>query len=1471
MALKIAFDPARPSLDDTCPHKRTGIDHWISCAMVLQNKEKNDVLNYLNNVLLVQTWLVGNRLTLADIHVFSVLHNHEYIKLHESDYCNVTRWYKHMQSLPVVSNAISMIAKNCPPLSKPKEKSAAKQTKTRKQEGKFIDLPGAEIGKVVVRSPQYYTETFQGQLIIRFDDTNPAKETVEFEDAILEDLRLLQIKPDRFTHTSDYFEMKKQCDKVRNLRSIIDQEVKVLLNLIRDYKNGTDQDCKSADTEVASIKSKTKPENKEISKAKKISEEMEKQGDKVRNLKSSKADRSVIDQEVNVLLSLKSDYKNTTGQDWKPANSEAASKKEKQNSPKPGKTSEKEVVKNADSQDVVTSKTGTRLGLEAKKEENFSDWYSQVITKSEMIKYCDVLGCHVFRPWSFSIWKMIRKYINKEITELGVKQCLFSMFGTRDALEKEKAHITDFAPEVAWVTKWNEDDLEEPLAVRPTSETIMYPEFAKWLKSDDDLPLKLNQWCNVVEGHTAFATPTEAEEEVLTILDMYARVYEELLAVPVIKGYKTEKEKFAGSDYTTTVEAFISTNGRAIQGATSHHLGQNFSKMFNIQIEADGEKTFVYQNSWGLTTRTIGVMIMVHGDDRGLVLPPNVAPIQVVVIPCGIVASMSKSKKEELQNECTYVLVVVEVIKSENKKDITISWDKTWDKDSNVCLYDRDEEILGEHNNEISRYLARTINPALYDDTCPHKRTEIDHWISCAMVLQNKEKNDLLNYLNNVLLVRTWLVGNGLTLADIHVFSVLHNQEYIKLHESDYCNVTRWYKHMQSLPVVSNAISMIAKNCPPPSKSKEKSAAKQTKTRKQEGKFIDLPGAEMGKVVVRIPQYYIEAFQGQLIMRFDDTNPAKETVEFEDAILEDLRLLQHKPDRFTHTSDYFEIKKQCDKVRNLKSVIDQEVKVLLNLKSDYKNATGQDLKPVNSEAASKKEKQNSPKPGKTSEKEVAKNADSQDADTSKTGTRLGLEAKKEENFFDWYSQVITKSEMIEYCDVSGCYVLRPWSYSIWYMIMEYIDEEITALGVEECCHPILVTRGVLKKGKAHITDFAPGVAWVTKCGEGDLAEPIAIRPTLETVMYPDFAKWLRSVTDLPFKLNQSSNVVVEAEKEVLNILDMYAKVYEELLAVPVIKGYKTEKEKFAGGVYTTTVEAFISTNGHAIQGATSNHLGQNFSKMFNIQVEGIEDGKKTFVYQNSWSLTTRTIGIMIMVHGDDRGLVLPPNVAPIQVVVIPCGIVASMSKSKKEELLNECTCLVNQLKMNKFRVQDKIHRAYKCDYWELKGVPIRIEFSPRDMERNEVTLVRRDNSEREVVKKDELILAVTCMLKKVQDSLLQRARHKLYEHIKQVENWDEFKLELDKKNLLLSPFCGEPECEDNIKQQSARLNMMDGTVTMGAKSLCIPLEPELTKLINAINEFEQPTKPTKPINELKCIHHECKKNAKFYTLFGRSY
>lgn len=215
--------------------------------------------------------------------------------------------------------------------------------------------------------------------------------------------------------------------------------------------------------------------------------------------------------------------------------------------------------------------------------------------------------------------------------------------------------------------------MAEPIAVRPTSETVMYPAYAKWIQSYRDLPIKLNQWNNVVrwefkhpqpflrtreflwqEGHTAYANAEEAKEEVATILNLYARVYTDLLAIPVVKGKKTEKEKFAGGDYTYTVEAFVSASGRAIQGATSHHLGQNFSRMFDIIYEdpETQEKKFVYQNSWGITTRTIGVMIMVHADNQGLVLPPRVASIQVVIVPCGITATLSDEEKIRLQKEC---------------------------------------------------------------------------------------------------------------------------------------------------------------------------------------------------------------------------------------------------------------------------------------------------------------------------------------------------------------------------------------------------------------------------------------------------------------------------------------------------------------------------------------------------------------------------------------------------------------------------------------------------------------------------------------------------------------------------------------------------------------------------------------------------------------------------------------------------
>ncbi|KAK2197149.1 bifunctional YbaK-aminoacyl-tRNA synthetase-associated domain/Prolyl-tRNA synthetase [Babesia duncani] len=298
-------------------------------------------------------------------------------------------------------------------------------------------------------------------------------------------------------------------------------------------------------------------------------------------------------------------------------------------------------------------KEGHILGVTVKKAENFTEWYTQVIVRSQLIEYYDISGCYIYLPASYCIWEYFQKWFNGQLANRKVDNCYFPMFVSKAKLEKEKDHIEGFSPEVAWVTKSGDSDFVEPIAIRPTSETIMYPEYAKWIKSYRDLPLKLNQWNSVVrwefkqptpfirsreflwqEGHTAHLNEEEALDMVYDILDLYREFYEDHLAVPMIKGVKSESEKFAGGKITTTVETFIGASGRGIQAATSHLLGTNFAKMFEIEYEAaNGTKQLVHQTSWGFTTRSIGIMIMVHGDDRGLVMPPKVAKIQVVIVP----------------------------------------------------------------------------------------------------------------------------------------------------------------------------------------------------------------------------------------------------------------------------------------------------------------------------------------------------------------------------------------------------------------------------------------------------------------------------------------------------------------------------------------------------------------------------------------------------------------------------------------------------------------------------------------------------------------------------------------------------------------------------------------------------------------------------------------------------------------------
>ena len=292
------------------------------------------------------------------------------------------------------------------------------------------------------------------------------------------------------------------------------------------------------------------------------------------------------------------------------------------------------------------------LGVAVKKSEDFSEWYTQVVVKSGLADYAPIKGCMVFRELSYAVWEKIQQIFNEKIKRTEHRNVYFPLFIPESFLKKEAEHFAGFVPEVAWVTMGGDTQLEERLAIRPTSETIIYATFAKWIRSWRDLPIKLNQWCSVVrwetkatklflrtreflwqEGHTAHATEEEADKEVMEILNEYRDLMENYLAIPVLVGRKTESEKFAGALYTTTLEA-IMPDGKALQMGTSHNLGQNFSKVFNIKFIGEDEKEhYVWQTSWGISTRIIGALVMVHGDDKGLILPPKIAPTQAAIIP----------------------------------------------------------------------------------------------------------------------------------------------------------------------------------------------------------------------------------------------------------------------------------------------------------------------------------------------------------------------------------------------------------------------------------------------------------------------------------------------------------------------------------------------------------------------------------------------------------------------------------------------------------------------------------------------------------------------------------------------------------------------------------------------------------------------------------------------------------------------
>ncbi len=447
----------------------------------------------------------------------------------------------------------------------------------------------------------------------------------------------------------------------------------------------------------------------------------------------------------------------------------------------------------------------------------------------------------------------------------------------------------------------------------------------------------------------------------------------------------------------------------------------------------------------------------------------------------------------------------------------------------------------------------------------------------------------------------------------------------------------------------------------------------------------------------------------------------------------------------------------------------------------------------------------------------------------------GIGVKKNENFSEWYTQVIQKSDLADYTEVSGCIVYKPYSYSIWEEIKEQVDKRIKKKGVKNAYFPLFIPEKLLVKESDHVAGFVPEVAWVTHAGKRKLDERLAVRPTSEAIMYDSYSKWIRSWRDLPLKINQWNNVVRwefkhavpflrgreflwneghtvfatkrEAEKETLKILNMYDEVCSKYLALYGLQGKKTEKEKFAGAEYTLTLEFFMP-QGKAIQGPDAHHDGQNFAKAYDITFVDKKE-KKRFAWQNTWAITTRMLGVMIYVHGDDKGLVLPPMLAPNKCVLIPI-----MVKGKEQKVLKKCKELNRKLKKFDCVFDDSDYSAgWKFNQWEIKGVPVRVEVGPKDVEKKQVVLVRRDTGKKFFVKETEMVEKIKELLVDIQNNLYEKSKKLTLDNMVDVKNTKELKKAIKDKKLAKAFWCGDQNCEEMLKDQ-----------TGGAKILNMPLD-----------------------------------------------
>uniref|UniRef100_A0AAQ5YBR8 Bifunctional glutamate/proline--tRNA ligase n=1 Tax=Amphiprion ocellaris TaxID=80972 RepID=A0AAQ5YBR8_AMPOC len=1543
--------------------EQTEVDHWLefSAQRLCDQPGLTGALGELDKVLSLRTFLVGHALTLADLSVWAALKGHVEWPSQGKSFPHVNRWFSFLSS-QVPFTAVGN-----------------KYSDEKKQDvGKFVDLPGAEMGKVVVRFPpeasgylhighakaallnQHYQVTFKGKLIMRFDDTNPEKEKEDFEKVILEDVSMLQIHPDQFTYTSDHF-------------PTIMRYAEQLLAEGKAYIDNTPPEQMKQEREQ---RTESKCRNNTVEQNMKMWSEM----------------KAGTEQGQTCCMRAKIDMNSNNGCMRDPTLYRC------KNTPHPRTGGTYKIYPTYDfACPIVDSLEGVTHALRTTEYHDRDEQFywiidalrlrkpyiweyarlnlnNTVLSKRKLTWFVDQ---GYVDGWDDPRFPTVRGVLRRGMTVEGLKQFIAAQGGSRSVVNMEWDKIWAFNKKVI-----------DPVAPRYTALSNSYvvpvsvPEAAEEMKEvakhpkNTEVGLK-EVWYGprvLVEGADA---ETFTEGEVVTFIN-----WGNLIITKINKGADGKvvsmeaRLNLDNKDYkkTTKITWLAETNGAPLLPTICINYQPLISKA--VITKDDDFKEYINKNS-KLEEKMLGdpcLKNLKKGDiiqlqRRGFYIcdqpyepvSPNSckeSPCVLLYIPDGhtkempTAGSKEKDKSKSQPPSKTLLLlarpqsdpIIVEtccvchLTKPATPTKAALTSAPAPPSTSATNLFSsivaqgeavRQLKAAKAAKDEVDKAVQKLLSlkaqfkqetgmdykpgmtpptsapaPPTSSDSCPYTRVT--------------QQGEVVRKLKAEQAPKVWDFFQSM-IIDIAPIPSLLSSPFISpccLHDSqDQIDAA-----VKQLLALKAEFKQLTGQDYKPGKATPTSSAPSPVTSSSSPSASSPAAASFSSLYERVAQ------QGEVVRKLKSEKAPKDQV---DAAVKQLLALkaeykqvtgqEYKPGAVpaqkapapvqnspspapAATGLYEKVAEQGEVVRKLKTdkapkdQVDEAVKTLLDLKSKYKTLTGEDYKPVTAAGATGGEDKNRKERENKSEKQGGGGGKKGKGDKAGQGkessggaggsgegqgpkkqTRLGLEAKKEENLADWYSQVITKAEMIEYYDVSGCYVLRPWAFSIWEAIKDFFDKEIKKLGVENCYFPMFVSQAALEKEKSHIADFAPEVAWVTRSGKTELAEPIAVRPTSETVMYPAYAKWVQSHRDLPIKLNQWCNVVrwefkhpqpflrtreflwqeghtafatkEEAAEEVLQILDLYAKVYEELMAIPVVKGRKTEKEKFAGGDYTTTVEAFISASGRAIQGATSHHLGQNFSRMFEIVFEDPKKpGEKQLAFQNSWGITTRTIGVLTMVHGDNMGLVLPPRVACLQIVIIPCGITASLPEQEKEALLAQCSKYLSRLLDAGIRVKTDIRDNYspgwKFNHWELKVIKILMAVIPG------VPILRRDSGAKVTIPEDEVEKKLTAMLEDIQNSL---ASDDLKTHMVAVDTMEQFQKELDQGKIVQIPFCGGIECEDWIKKTTAKdQDLEPGAPSMGAKSLCIPFSPLKTL---------QPGQ--------MCVSG--KEPAQYYTLFGRSY